>query len=31
MRKQVYLILLGSLALHAQAQDAQIKSRIDSV
>jgi FKBP-type peptidyl-prolyl cis-trans isomerase len=31
MRKQVYLILLGSLALQAQAQDAQIKSRIDSV
>jgi FKBP-type peptidyl-prolyl cis-trans isomerase len=31
MRKQIYLILLGSFALHVQAQDAQIKSRIDSV
>lgn len=31
MRKQVYLFLLGSLAHQAQAQDAQIKSRIDSV
>ena len=31
MRKQIYLILLGSYTLHAQAQDAQVKNRIDSV
>ncbi len=31
MKRQIYCFLFGSIALTAQAQDAQIKSRIDSV
>ena len=31
MKKPIYLLLFGSFALSAQAQDAQVKSRIDSV
>lgn len=31
MKKTIYFLLLGSMSLTAQAQDAQVKSRIDSV